>query len=200
MVIKVFDGSSSIAYSPPSQTDNSGKFLTTNGTTTSWGTTGMTLLGSVNASGSLVTFSNIDQSYRDLKIVGQGVRSNSAEVCQLRANGAAGGSYYPCNYAVGGTTTWTFAQTTYGGYFMYYGNSNVSVNTNIYNYTADSTTGAKVWDSISGSKSSGSYLWYSYGVFNSDTSAQSGIGPITSLSMYAGNSWSSGTFYLYGVK
>jgi hypothetical protein len=200
MAIKVFDGSSSTAYSPPSQTDNSGKFLTTDGTTTSWGTTGMTLLGSVSASGSLVTFSNIDQSYRDLKIVGQGVRVNSAEVCQLRANGNAGSSYYPSNYAVGGTTTWTFAQSTYGGYFMYYGNSNVSVNINIYNYTADSTTGAKNWDSISGSRSSGSYLFYSYGVFNSTSTAQDGIGPITSLQFYASNSWSQGIFYLYGVK
>lgn len=199
MAINTFSGSGG-AYVPPSQIGNSGKFLSTDGSSTNWSSTGMTLLGSSIASGNLITFSNIDQSYRDLKIVGESIRCNSAEVTQMRANGAAGGSYYPSNYAVGGTTTWTSANSTYGGYFMYYGNSNVSVNFNVYNYAADATSGAKNWDSISGSKGSTSYLFYSYGVFNSENSSQGGIGPITTLSMYSGNTWNQGTFYLYGVK
>jgi len=199
MAIKIFDGSGT-GYTPPSQTNNSGKFLTTNGTTTSWSPTGMVLLGSATAAGNLVTFSSIDQSYRDLKVVGESLRSNSTEVCQVRANGVAGSSYYPCFYAVKDTTTWTSAQNTYGGYFMYCYANNTSVNLNVYNYTADSISGAKVWDSISGVKNSGSYLFYGNGVFNSDTSAQSGIGPITSLGFYSSNGWNNGTFYLYGVK
>jgi len=199
MAIKVFDGSSGTGYTPPSQTNNSGKFLTTNGTTTSWSPTGMVLLGSAGATGSLVEFTNIDQSYKDLKVVGESIRAASAEICQVRANGVAGGSYYPYSYQTG-SSTWTNGSSTYGGYFMYYGSQNISVVLNVYNYTATSDSGAKMWDSKSGQKNSGSYLFTGYGVFNSETSAQSGIGPITSLGFYSSSGWNNGTFYLYGVK
>ena len=199
MAIKVFDGGGGSGYTPPSQTNNSGKFLTTNGTTTSWSPTGMVLLGSAAASGNLVTFSAIDQSYRDLRVIGDSIRAGSAEVCQVRANGAAGSSYYPTSYQ-SQTTTWSNTTSTYGGYFMYYGSQNISVVLNVYNYTANLDSGTKMWDSKSAQKNTSSYLFTSYGVFHSDASAQSGIGPITSLGFYSSTTWSNGTFYLYGVK
>ena len=65
----------------PSQTGNSGKYLTTNGTSSSWGTvaTGsMTLLSTTSLSGSsYVTISGISQAYTDLKIVMQAAGNSS---------------------------------------------------------------------------------------------------------------------------
>jgi hypothetical protein len=66
----------------PSQTGNSGKYLTTNGTTASWGTVsggGMTLLATTNCSGSsTITFSSISQSYKHLLVTWDYIYNTSA--------------------------------------------------------------------------------------------------------------------------
>jgi hypothetical protein len=200
MTVKVFDGGSGAGYTPPTQTGNSGKFLTTNGTATSWSPTGYTLLGSISATGTTATFTGIDQSYKDLKIVSDGVRSGTTgDFVQVKVNGLAGSTYYPYAYNTGNATTISSSATTNGGYFMQSGNSITNGVLDIYDY-ANTTINAKPWRAISCAKSSYSYLFSGWGAFNSDTSTQSGIGAITSVSLYASNSWSSGTFYLYGVK
>jgi hypothetical protein len=56
----------------PSQTGQSGNYLTTNGTAASWGAIsagGMTLISTTTLSGASVTLSSIPQTYKELKIV-----------------------------------------------------------------------------------------------------------------------------------
>jgi N-acetylglutamate synthase/N-acetylornithine aminotransferase len=68
----------------PSQTGNSGKYLTTNGTAKSWGTISagsMTLLSTTTLSGSVVEISSIDQTYNTLVV--DGGNSTSAYVPDL---------------------------------------------------------------------------------------------------------------------
>ena len=198
MGINIFDGSSGTGFSPPDQTNNSGKFLTTNGSETSWQPTGMTLLGSATASGSTISFTNIDQSFRDLKIVGQQIRMNSNDIVWVRVNEKTGSSFYPCLYNTG-TSTWTATNQQQGAAFGYVRDSDTDINLNIYNY-ANTGIGSKVFDSRSGIKNTTGQFFFSFGVFNSDTSSQSGIGAITSLTFYSPSTWLGGTFYLYGVK
>jgi hypothetical protein len=197
MGIKVFDGSSSTPYSPPSQTGNSGKFLTTNGTTTSWSPTGITLLGSVTAAGSSVSFSGIDQSYRHLQVVSRGVNTSASEIGAIRVNGKTGESYYPYSETTG--AGWNQGTSSYGARYIYTNESYFTYGVvNIYDY-ADTTNGAKVWKAQSGFKSS-TGLYNSYGTFNSTSTNGDGIGPITSISLTTTNTFTAGTFLLYGVK
>jgi hypothetical protein len=65
----------------PSQTGNSGKYLTTDGTNKSWGTIAagsITLLSTTSLSGTSTTVSSISQSYKDLKIEVHGTASSGA--------------------------------------------------------------------------------------------------------------------------
>ena len=77
----------------PSQTGNSGKYLTTDGTTASWGTIssgGMTLLSTTSMSGSSqVNITSINQTYKDLIILINMVSWNTSDSeIQLRFNAA----------------------------------------------------------------------------------------------------------------
>ena len=78
----------------PTQTSNSGKYLTTNGTATSWGTvaTGsMTLLSTTTLSGASTTISSIDQTYKNLYILSYNVAlsANFIEV-SIQPNSTSG--------------------------------------------------------------------------------------------------------------
>lgn len=77
----------------PSQTGNSGKYLTTDGTNSSWGTIsagGMTLISSTAMSGSSsITLSSIPQTYKDIIVLINNTTFNTSasEVTMLINNG-----------------------------------------------------------------------------------------------------------------
>lgn len=67
----------------PSQTGNSGKYLTTDGTSSSWGTIsagGMTLISTTSMSGSAsITLSSIPQTYKDIVVLLNQVTWNTSD-------------------------------------------------------------------------------------------------------------------------
>lgn len=188
----------------PSVSGNSNKVLTNNGSQAYWGPgSGMTLLGSVSANGTLVTISNIDQSYTDLRLVGVDIGTNGSGVCRLRVNGLTGSAFYGFSYFLSNATS-AITHTTdlNGGQFMFSYTSSagkVCSITDIYNY-ASTTKTVKPWRSMSDVHNTTSYRWNSWGGFNSTSTNQDGLANITSISMYNDNTWNGGTFYLYGVK
>ena len=104
----------------PSQTGNSGKYLTTNGSAASWGTVSagaMTLIQNATGSASSFAFTSIPNTYKHLKVIG-----NWAGV---------GGSDFP---------TFTMTGAQYSGCFMRYGGSTKASlqgdGTNYYAYTS----------------------------------------------------------------
>lgn len=93
----------------PSQTGNSGKYLTTDGTNPSWGTIssgGLTLISSTTLSGTSVTISSIPQTYKYLKffINGAYLDSGSANGMSLRFNSDTGNNYSDGRLSVNGST------------------------------------------------------------------------------------------------
>lgn len=96
--IQVYSGSAWVTKSGslPSQTGNSGKYLTTDGTNTSWGTVagGMTLLSTTTLTGSTVTISSISGSYKNLVVVIKGANSTAGGYfLNMRLNGDTGTNY-----------------------------------------------------------------------------------------------------------
>jgi len=81
----------------PSQTGNSGKYLTTDGSAKSWGTVsagGMTLLSTTSLSSSSVTVSSISQAYKNLVIYVKDMTFASGEAAlRLRLNGDTSSNY-----------------------------------------------------------------------------------------------------------
>jgi hypothetical protein len=185
----------------PSVSNNSGKVLTNNGSEAYWGSTGsMTLLGTANYAGNLVSFTNIDQSYRDLKVVGVNLRVSTSEIVQVRVNDITGSGFYPHAYDTSGGTTQTNGAGSQGGSFAWISSSgNAVFNLDIYNY-ADTNRNTKPWRSLSNFSTASSGNLRGFGSFNSTSSTYDGLANITKLSFYVSNAWTNGTFYLYGVK
>ena len=84
----------------PSQTSNSGKYLTTDGTNTSWATLasgGMTLLSTTTLSGTSTTISSISQSYTDLYIYVYGITGASNNgTLDIQPNSSGSITYQVC--------------------------------------------------------------------------------------------------------
>ena len=91
----------------PSQTGNSGKYLTTDGTNSSWGTIsagGWTQLASGTLSGLSVSLTSISQDYRNLHLVITGAyRNSSGSYILVRINSNTNNQYY---------STWSGSATT----------------------------------------------------------------------------------------
>lgn len=81
----------------PSQTGNSGKYLTTDGSSASWGTVssgGMTLLSTTTLSGVTTTISSISQDYKHLMIILKMVYNEGEDSLYMRVNSDTGNNYY----------------------------------------------------------------------------------------------------------
>jgi len=97
--IQVYSGSAWVTKSGslPSQTGNSGKYLTTDGTTASWGTVsagGMTSIASGSLSGSSVTITSIAGTYKNLILSIDNPYHSNQPALLLRFNGDSGASNY----------------------------------------------------------------------------------------------------------
>ena len=190
----------------PSQTGNSGKYLTTNGTSSSWGTIsagGMTLLASGTLSGAAVALTSIDQTYKALRLVLQSTSMSASDQGVLRFNNDSSTSYTQVGmYASGG------ASGTYYG-----GNTTVC---KIHNLNASSTqtnqsavadfpnyaqTGTvKLINLISGYYNPDNTAWVAF-MSTTNYFANAAISSIYIRADFGGSyTWDNGNYYLYGVN
>lgn len=187
----------------PSQTGQSGNYLTTNGTTASWGTIssgGMTLIATTNLSGTSVTVSSIPSTYKHLMIVFQKVWYNSNDYpIQFRFNSDTGSNYNSAGLrAYNGTVDQLQANAVNFEALVKTRNAsdnnlNMFATFNIYNYTA--TTG-KGFDFSSSWADSGGTRGYT--AYHGNYYSTSAISSITAIA--AGQSFSGGTMLTYGVS
>ena len=179
-------------------TGTNGQYLTTNGTTNSWGTIsagGMTLISTTTLSGATVTLSSIPQTYNNLQLVISGMNWNTSNAQpSIQFNGVTGNFYYSgtigsaVHYRSNSTfwltdNDWTRTNTT---------NSTVF---NLYNYASTTTYKSFDYRGKNDQPTGGTRAFQFGGNWNDDTAA------ISSISIYAGgNTFAGGTVLLYGVK
>jgi hypothetical protein len=204
--IQVYSGSVWVTKSGslPSQTGNSGKYLTTDGTTASWDTIaagGMTLLSTTTLTGASVTLSSISGSYKNLQLVIENFKpATDTTALRLRINGDSGANrYFQTNTSTSdnGGGTLAFDDTSMG---ISATNDNSVANglsvLNFYDYTNATTW--KILDfrgvTVDTTTTTSFKMYNGNGVYN-QTAA------ITSLVLFptTGN-FTSGTALLYGVK
>jgi len=166
-----------------------GTYLTSNGTTASWGAVsagGMTLLASGSLSGA-TTISSIPGGYKGLNLRLYGPIVSGGNPSNMRFNNDASSSYYG-NYI--NTTSSTVNTFSSQGSFPYIGGGSATgsyYEVSIPNYT--STTASKyIFAPSAGSVNNGGITW---GFWNN----QSAINQINLPQSYTG-----GSYELYGVK
>ena len=181
-------------------TGTNGQYLTTNGTTNSWGTIsagGMTLISTTTLTGASITLSSIPQTYKSLYVVIRSwLNATDGEETRMRFNADATANRHAKIESVG-TTSITFTQTylsfnnqldnavTNGMTVISipdYTNTATWKNADVFAYASDSTT-----------TTTARYSWIK-GLYNQ-------TGAISSLQFLpsAGN-LTSGTVLLYGVN
>jgi hypothetical protein len=183
----------------PSQTGQSGNYLTTNGTAASWGAIsagGMTLLSTTTMSGTSTTLSSINQTYTNLFIAVYGINLAANNNFRLYPNGTNNIT------SVSGTRTNTSSAVA-GILLQDYLTNNTLASgntTNIFHFTINNysntamrKTGSVVTRYYGNSIPSYEIEWR--GITFDTTSA------ITSLTFDAfGTTFNGGTILLYGVK
>jgi hypothetical protein len=168
-------------------TGTNGQYLTTDGTTNSWGTIsagGMTLLSTTTLSGATTNITSISQDYLHLQMVIQSIFLSSSDDCIIKFNTSQTPSLAGQNL----TTNWDKTS----GEFIPSANSSITmVIYNIYNYS--STTGNKGVLGVSRGTSSNPNLFF--GQINTNTA-------ISAINFSAGGAvtYTGGTVRLYGVK
>lgn len=183
----------------PDQTSNSGKYLTTDGTNTSWGTVtpgGMTLISTTTLSGASVTLSSIPQTYKSLVMyVRNYLPATSGQLLRYRYNADAGANRYGTN-DLGVSVSGTFNGTSM--YAQIEQNSTTATgfsNITIWDYT--NTTTWKYANVLCVSNNSGTsttpMLGSYWAIYNQTTA-------ISSITLFANSgNLTSGTVLLYGV-
>jgi hypothetical protein len=191
----------------PSQTGNSGKYLTTNGSTASWGTVsggGFTELSNTSLSGSSTTISSLSSSYKHLFVVVNNIYTNNNDYpLEIRFNSDTGSNYnYYGYYAYQGTgvgewgssgaTTFQPRSKTRNASSA---NLNAQFNMWIYNYTntAVKQVRAEIYSADSGGNKMHSSVTGSY-------TGSSAVSSITFTNTSGSVSSWSGSVYIYGVS
>lgn len=185
----------------PDQTSNSGKYLTTDGTNTSWGSLaagGITLISTTTLSGASVTLSSIPQTYKQLQLI---VRNclpvNSNTFIRMRYNGSTTNQYNTNDLGVsqGGQT---FGVS--GAMISNDGNSNTTSQQSAW-VTIPDYANATTWKyntaysvANNSTTTTNTQIGSWYGIWN-QTSAITSI----TLLLSSGN-FTSGTVLLYGVN
>ena len=194
----------------PSQTGNSGKYLTTDGTNSSWGTIsagGMTELASGSLSGNTLNLTSISSGYKDLRLVLFNYYTSARSNLQLTFNGSASGYTTMGGQGLYTGTSFnpTFVSAT--GWPASYawpgnGNNNFTAAVNAFsileipNYTnttavkmARGATYAQENTGTSYNFTQDIHLWRNAAAINQIT-----------LKVESSNTWSGGTYILYGVN
>jgi len=162
-------------------------------------------LGSDAAS---VTFSDIPQTYTDLKMVASQRNTSTNAGMGIRFNNDTGGNYtYRVLYGTGSAVS-SFTQSVAAGYNTYLFaytvpavyTANTFGNTSIYipNYSGSTNKSCSI-ESVSENNASASYICAVAGLW-SNASAISSISIITDPGGAAGNNLAGSSFSLYGIK
>ena len=199
----------------PSQTSQSGKFLTTNGSAASWGTvaSGMTLLSTVTANASsTVTLSGLDATYDDYVIIMSAARFDGTDNNRtLYARLTIGGSEVTTDkyrYAIHSSTsggqnliTPSAGKTFLKLHGISYAGTNVfasmSLTMHIPSPSRTDTIKGVYWDAINITngeceKNNGMGVW-------GDNSSM--VGALTAIKFYpSAGTITSGVFKLYGIR
>lgn len=186
----------------PSQTGNSGKYLTTDGTTSSWGTIsagGYTQLASGSLTGSSVSLTSISQAYKKLVLVMNNVSITGNDQIVFRVN-----NYSTSDYVYSGTQNSTAGQgsgfsvvkLTWSNVDNTSANANFVIELEDYTQTTGYPTGTY----------HGTYIATS-SIINAVNAAFGYVGAAAAISSiqlianYGGSfTFDSGTYTLYGVK
>ena len=180
-------------------TGTAGQYLTTNGTTNSWGTIsagGMTLLSTTTLTGASVTMSSIPATYVNLVLQIQDfLPANNQVKLLMRINGVSTTSYFTRE-----TASLNSVNLGYEDTFFTVANDQVNsastsnINIQIPSYARSTTT--KMLFSQAQTNYSSTRL--SQGLYQGYSSVGDAISSIT---LFAGSgNFTSGTAYLYGVK
>lgn len=160
---------------------------------------GMTLLSTTSLSGSSVTISSINQTYKHLKIIITGAYGSASGDFRLRlnANSTAGNYLYHWVRVNGSGTVSGGADAADNSFLGGVGTSNswdavLNLNLDIYRY-AETESKAIFWTSAS-QYSGGGFYFSGFTKFLPTTA-------ISELTVYpASGTFSGGTVYIYGVK
>ena len=178
-----------------------GTYLTSNGTTASWGTVssgGETLLATTTLSGSSISFTSIPSTYNDLKLVIRQFNPSTGTPIRMQFNGDTGGSNTYLQQSSFGVTT----SQAYGSSSITLSGNNSATDAtglfvvNILDY-ANSVTRKIGWsNSITDSDSTSGQIRHSlYGWSWNNTNAITSVQVLVSTGTF-----DSGTALLYGVK
>ena len=204
--IYTYSGSAWVAASGlPSQTGNSGKYLTTDGTTASWGTVAagsMTLLSTTSWTTASQTISSISGAYKNLEIWVTDFRSTITDDVNLRLNGTTTNSYQTTSvgggaagtastYASASSSVIKLSRVTFAPDIT---DNNSFIRFRINDYT--NTTTKKIIDFNSTyTTSSDQQNCFGQGSYNATPAA------ITSITLWIPTAGTpTGTIYIYGVN
>ena len=184
----------------PSQSGQSGNYLTTNGTAASWGAIsagGMTSIATGSLSGTTTTISGIAGTYKNLNLVILGARTNgTATSLRIRVNSDTGGSNYNTVRTSSGAATWAASglQSSFsvtGADLTAAGHTTSAYNIEIKNY-ANSFYKGIVANNFNSENAD-----FAFGNYFGSTSAITAI----NITSFAGTgSFINGTYILYGVN
>lgn len=201
--IQVYSGSAWVTKSGglPSQTGNSGKYLTTDGTNASWGTVAagsMTQLATGTVSGTSVVLSSISQSYKHLYLVLTSAQLSAATDLAWRLNADTGTNYAVTSFktnstALAGRTTDTllYANSGNGPVCPITANDHTYI-LFIQNYASSKGKNISVSQNLTGAKDS-TYGWATY-------TSGTAISSITLCTSAGTATFSVGTYTLFGVN
>ena len=201
--VYVYDGSAWLDVSSeiPSQTGNSGKYLTTDGTNASWGTIsagGMTLIntGGTALSGASTTISSIPATYYNLFVVVQGFKTSyDGDVLIGRFNSDSNTRYSALGYTQQNNQS-------FGSTYLEFSNAqDNSVATNLSYFTIPDYANTTTWKMLQGfsiqvnATTTTNFNILPLSSFYNQTAAISSIEFIGLNANFTG-----GTVYVYGVK
>lgn len=183
----------------PSQTGQSGKYLTTDGTNASWGAIsagGMTLLATSNASGlTSIAFSSINQSYKHLLLTFDYVYNTSASGSIYFTFNSSANVIWASTDNNNGSINGSTANTNYWQYFATPNNSTPGTTGQFWIYDYSNTTRRKPMQSNAFGYSTASSTLRGYDTYGmSDFTAA-----LSTLTVNSTTTMGGGQFRLWGV-
>lgn len=184
------------AFVVPTQTGQSGKYLTTNGTSASWGsiaTGSMTLLSTTTLSGTETSITSISQSYRHLWIEIENFQPTTDGNGRFRLNANTGSVYTTATKASQSSSS--SAETEgYLGLDIDNVSQDSFLTMFIPNYTSSKNKYVDVTGFFANLNGAGFIGWYPNYCYFRSTAA------VTSIQLRQSSGWVTGTVRIYGVN
>ena len=186
----------SLGSTLPSQTGNAGKYLTTDGSATSWGTVAsgsMTQIATGTFSGATTTISSIPQSYKSLYLTFTSVSNSDAAgyYLLLRYNSETASTYLWSNVANGGASSASGEPGIRIGQQSFLPDNQNNGTITMPLYSVSGLRKLSIYNSVR----------YDGSIVTSGTGSTTGVtAAITSINFTTSFTFSGGTYILYGVN